>query len=52
MTKADDFRVLKREGGVGGLKEGRRQTETWTDALGLLALSQSGDQNCAEYAGY
>lgn len=47
MTKADGFRVLRREGGVGGLKGGRRQEtvwDSWTDALGLLALSQSGDQ--------
>lgn len=46
MTKADGFRVLRREGGRGGGSEGRQETDwdSWTDALGSLALSQSGDQ--------
>lgn len=50
MTKADGFRVLRREGGRegwgGGGSEGRQETDwdSWTDALGSLALSQSGDE--------
>lgn len=42
MTKADGFRVRRRKGG----SEGRQETdwESWTDALGSLALSQSGEQ--------
>lgn len=46
MTKADGFRVRSREGEGGGGSEGRQETDcdSWTDALGSLALSQSGEQ--------
>jgi len=47
MTKADDgFRVLRRGGLGGGGSAGRQQTHgvSRTDALGLPARSQPGDQ--------
>lgn len=53
MTKADGFRVLKREGGVEGLKGGRRQTGTLGQTHWDRWLSPSQEtRNSIGYAGY